>query len=328
MFFQKAKRKSQVLEVQQVQNTSDLSPSLAHSVGLSILPSNANTEQRSGTPMNLGFGSVSANSGGCAAVYGSSDDIWGESPPSLSLFPQERPRIIATSNIGKITGESVTFALSLSGTTTEEVEEIIKELQSEFEKMMQVIKNRHPNIFRNDDVFDVYVGDDGGGGDFDDVDDDEKENSSIRGILSGGGDEKKYSQSSDVSRSDPVETPHAFHEGIQTSKNGPSTQYNVSDSSHRKKRGHDQLDVVDGQFLPDSWFVEIVEINQIERPVCDNDVLRKFRFKGLTEQEQSRVHKAINGEDMPEVLIKKFNTTIHRSKMVCLKPGTWLNDEV
>ena len=121
----------------------------------------------------------------------------------------------------------------------------------------------------------------------------------------------------------------SFKERYPGAFNGSSSlNDDANDNSHNKKRKHDQLDVVDGQFLPDDWFVEIVEINQIERPVRDNDVLRKFRYKRLTEHEQLRVRKAINGEDMLEVLIKKFNTTMDRSKMVCLKPGTWLNDEV
>ena len=121
----------------------------------------------------------------------------------------------------------------------------------------------------------------------------------------------------------------SFKERYPGAFNGSSSlNDDANDNSHNKKRKHDQLDVVDGQFLPDDWFVEIVEVDQIERPVCNNDVLRKFRFKHLTGHERSLVHDVVNGEDTLEVLIKKFNTTMDRSKMVCLKPGTWLNDEV
>lgn len=58
------------------------------------------------------------------------------------------------------------------------------------------------------------------------------------------------------------------------------------------------------------------------------ETLRSARFTLLTNDEISKVESVLNGPKNQEVLINKFNTPMDRTKMLCLRPRTWLNDEV
>eukprot|EP00927_Polykrikos_kofoidii_P085244 TRINITY_DN9218_c0_g1_i1.p1 TRINITY_DN9218_c0_g1~~TRINITY_DN9218_c0_g1_i1.p1 ORF type:complete len:887 (+),score=139.97 TRINITY_DN9218_c0_g1_i1:268-2661(+) len=48
----------------------------------------------------------------------------------------------------------------------------------------------------------------------------------------------------------------------------------------------------------------------------------------LTKQERKRANKALGGGDTSEVLVSRFNVALTRDKIQCLRPSTWLNDEV
>lgn len=56
--------------------------------------------------------------------------------------------------------------------------------------------------------------------------------------------------------------------------------------------------------------------------------LRQLRFRALTPAERGKVINVVQGPNNGEVLIDKFCTPMSRLKMVCLRPNTWLNDEV
>jgi hypothetical protein len=56
--------------------------------------------------------------------------------------------------------------------------------------------------------------------------------------------------------------------------------------------------------------------------------LRQLRFRPLTQAERNRVAGVVMGPNNDEVLIDKFCTPMSRTKMVCLRPHSWLNDEV
>jgi hypothetical protein len=56
--------------------------------------------------------------------------------------------------------------------------------------------------------------------------------------------------------------------------------------------------------------------------------LHEMRFWELTVEEDVHVNSVLLGPDNYDVVIDKFNVEMTRSKMLCLKPQTWLNDEV
>jgi transposase-like protein len=56
--------------------------------------------------------------------------------------------------------------------------------------------------------------------------------------------------------------------------------------------------------------------------------LRAMRYRKLTDEENNDVDGILRGPDNHEVVIDKFNVEMTRNKMLCLKPFTWLNDEV
>jgi hypothetical protein len=58
------------------------------------------------------------------------------------------------------------------------------------------------------------------------------------------------------------------------------------------------------------------------------DQLRAMRYWPLSEEEHNLVDGILRGPDNHEVVIDKFNVEMTRNKMLCLKPFTWLNDEV
>jgi hypothetical protein len=58
------------------------------------------------------------------------------------------------------------------------------------------------------------------------------------------------------------------------------------------------------------------------------DQLRAMRYWQLTNEEHNQVDGILRGPDNHEVVIDKFNVEMTRNKMLCLKPFTWLNDEV
>ena len=58
------------------------------------------------------------------------------------------------------------------------------------------------------------------------------------------------------------------------------------------------------------------------------EALIAFRFLPLTEEEEQRVDDVVYGPATDVKLIEKFATPMTRFKMVCLRPNTWLNDEV
>ena len=58
------------------------------------------------------------------------------------------------------------------------------------------------------------------------------------------------------------------------------------------------------------------------------EALIAHRFLPLTEEEERRVDDVVYGPATDVKLIEKFATPMTRFKMVCLRPNTWLNDEV
>lgn len=59
-----------------------------------------------------------------------------------------------------------------------------------------------------------------------------------------------------------------------------------------------------------------------------SEQLCSARFTPLTSKERSLVENVLNGPKNQDVLITKFNTPMDRSKITCLRPNSWLNDEV
>ena len=112
----------------------------------------------------------------------------------------------------------------------------------------------------------------------------------------------------------------AEHDSDFVSERYISTQKNL-ESKHKEVRGirhqeecSDRIDVL----------MELA-INNIP----DNtEILRSARFTLLTDNEISNVDSVLNGPKNQEVLINKFNTPMDRTKLLCLRPRTWLNDEV
>ena len=58
------------------------------------------------------------------------------------------------------------------------------------------------------------------------------------------------------------------------------------------------------------------------------EALIAHRFMPLTEEEERQVDDVVYGPATDVKLIEKFATPMTRFKMVCLRPNTWLNDEV
>ena len=58
------------------------------------------------------------------------------------------------------------------------------------------------------------------------------------------------------------------------------------------------------------------------------EALIAHRFMPLTEDEERQVEDVVYGPASDVKLIEKFATPMTRFKMVCLRPNTWLNDEV
>ena len=52
------------------------------------------------------------------------------------------------------------------------------------------------------------------------------------------------------------------------------------------------------------------------------------RAAPLSQEEVERVRSVLNGPETHEVLIDKYAIDMTRAKMLCLRPRTWLNDEV
>jgi len=66
----------------------------------------------------------------------------------------------------------------------------------------------------------------------------------------------------------------------------------------------------------------------------DNDAPSKtqqlidLRYSALDQNLLERVEKIVSGPLTEEIIQEKYNTIMTRRKLVCLKPNTWLNDEV
>lgn len=75
----------------------------------------------------------------------------------------------------------------------------------------------------------------------------------------------------------------------------------------------------------------VVEV-EVEEVVADDatakTALFAMRFTDLTQDDQRGVDDVVLGPNNEEVLVDKFCTPMTRIKMVCLRPHTWLNDEV
>ena len=56
--------------------------------------------------------------------------------------------------------------------------------------------------------------------------------------------------------------------------------------------------------------------------------LRNMRFSLLEEEDIERVRIVLQGQGNDQVIIEKFNIPVTKNKMLCLKPSSWLNDEV
>ena len=52
------------------------------------------------------------------------------------------------------------------------------------------------------------------------------------------------------------------------------------------------------------------------------------RFRALLPSELLEVDTILFGSDVSEIIIKKFNVDMYRQKVLCLRNGVWLNDEV
>ena len=52
------------------------------------------------------------------------------------------------------------------------------------------------------------------------------------------------------------------------------------------------------------------------------------RFRALLPSELLEVDTILLSSDLSEIIIKKFCVDMHRQKMLCLRDGVWLNDEV
>ena len=63
-------------------------------------------------------------------------------------------------------------------------------------------------------------------------------------------------------------------------------------------------------------------------PEVDMAQLRLMRFTPLTTTQRQTVSDIINGPANDDVIIDKFQTAMTRTKMKCLLPEIWLNDEV
>lgn len=66
------------------------------------------------------------------------------------------------------------------------------------------------------------------------------------------------------------------------------------------------------------------EDSEEERKTC----LRNMRFSLLGEEDIERVRNVLQGQGNDQVIIEKFNIPVTKNKMLCLKPSSWLNDEV
>ena len=71
------------------------------------------------------------------------------------------------------------------------------------------------------------------------------------------------------------------------------------------------------------------------RNVPDNGVEGNYleellhrRFVPLSHNENIQLNKILNGKDSEDEVINKFNISMTKTKFPCLRPNTWLNDEV
>lgn len=58
------------------------------------------------------------------------------------------------------------------------------------------------------------------------------------------------------------------------------------------------------------------------------EALMGRRKEKISNEDKEKITKILNGPPSSQVVIDKFNIDMTRNKIVCLRPGTWLNDEV
>lgn len=68
------------------------------------------------------------------------------------------------------------------------------------------------------------------------------------------------------------------------------------------------------------------EMDVVQQP--DDRTLITLRLQCINEQESNAAKAAMNGPKNGELLILKYNIDITKDKFNCLRPHTWLNDEV
>ena len=62
--------------------------------------------------------------------------------------------------------------------------------------------------------------------------------------------------------------------------------------------------------------------------VANQEELLAMRYVPLTDVENNEVDNILDGPNNLDLVIEKFNIPMNRNKMLCLRPSTWLNDEV
>ena len=122
-----------------------------------------------------------------------------------------------------------------------------------------------------------------------------------------------------------------LEEEMEVVVNAENIQYNQNNQNNEERIYSDNIyDRIDNLMLLKNNLTPVLDPN-LELKKIENEKnikLCEARFTVLTDTEISRVSSILSGPNTQEILIDKFNTEISRSKLLCLKPSTWLNDEV
>jgi sentrin-specific protease 1 len=74
------------------------------------------------------------------------------------------------------------------------------------------------------------------------------------------------------------------------------------------------------------------EDSNADKGIDDSERIHKVlipaRYEEIPTEEETRFKRIAHGPETDEVIIEKFNIPMTKAKLACLKPSTWLNDEV
>ena len=114
----------------------------------------------------------------------------------------------------------------------------------------------------------------------------------------------------------------------------------AAEAAARAKENAQVIDLVsddeeegDGMDLQKEEHVETHGLSLLSSPALEeagisSDLLIAERFKALSTADATRVETVLSGPQTQEVVKDKFNIDMTRNKIACLRPRTWLNDEV